>query len=105
VLGREVGVLFYGIGKPKDVFILPAAPNKALLLEYRSTKLDFPIVEFRPLRTFSQDQSSSIMLQLNAGVDLPAKVRVVLPVGEQVPQLKNVWYLGLRVLFNWRQYL
>lgn len=105
VLGREVGVSFYGLGSPKDVFILPAGTNKALLLTYRSTKLDFPIVEFRPLRTFSQEQSSSFMLQINAGVDIPSKARVLLPVGERVPELKSVWYVGFRVLFNWRHYL
>jgi hypothetical protein len=105
VLGREVGVSFYGLGRPKDVFILPTGIGKATLLEYRSTKLDFPILEYRPLRTYAQSQSASLMVQLNAGVDMPSRAKVVLPVGDRVPPLKSVWYAGFRLLFNWRTYL
>lgn len=105
VLGREVGVSLYGLREPEDVIILPVSEDKAFLLNYRSTKLDFPVIEYRGRRSFSQDQSSGFMVQLNAGVDIPSNTKVLLPVGDKAPQLKNVWYVGFRILFDWRHYL
>jgi hypothetical protein len=104
ILGREVGLSFYGLRNPKDFIIIPTAGNSSSVVEYRSTKIDFPILEYRPLRTFSQDQSSSLMLQLNAGVDIPYRAQTIVPAGDPVPELKRIWYIGMRVLFNWRHY-
>ena len=104
ILGREVGVTFYGLRNPKDYIIITGNGLNTTLVEYRSTKIDFPLLEYRPLRTFSQDQTSSLMIQINAGVDIPAHAKTLSPVGDPVPELKNVWYAGLRVLFNWRHY-
>lgn len=103
VLGREVGVSFYGLGRTKDVIISQNA-DTSYLLQYKSTKLDFPILEYRPMRTFSQDQSSSLMIQINAGVDIPSHTKVLVPEGKASPGLKSYWYMGLRILFNWRHY-
>ncbi len=104
VLGREVGISLYGLRTPKDFLILPTTGNNTLLLEYRSTRIDFPILEYRPLRTFSQDQTSSLMLQINMGVDMPHTAKVLAPTTEPLPELKTIWYLGLRIIFNWRHY-
>lgn len=104
ILGREVGLSFYGLRSPKDFMIIPTTGSSSAVVEYRSTKIDFPILEYRPLRTFSQDQSSSLMLQLNTGVDIPYRAQTILPAGHPVPELKRIWYIGLRVLFNWRHY-
>jgi hypothetical protein len=104
VLGREVGVSFYGLGNTKDVIIIPHGNSSSYLLEYRSTKLDFPILEYRPLRTFTQGQSSSLMVQFNGGVDMPSHIKFSLPSNDPLPQLKHYWYLGARLLFNWRHY-
>ncbi len=104
ILGREVGLSFYGLRSPKDFMIIPTTGNSSAVVEYRSTKIDFPILEYRPLRTFSQDQSSSLMLQLNTGVDIPYRAQTILPAGDPVPELKRIWYIGIRVLFNWRHY-
>lgn len=104
ILGREVGVSFYGLRSPKDFMIIPTSGSSSAVVEYRSTKIDFPILEYRPLRTFSQDQSSSLMLQLNTGVDIPYRTQTILPAGDPVPELKRIWYVGVRVLFNWRHY-
>jgi hypothetical protein len=104
VLGREVGVTFYGLRTPKDFIIVPTTGNNSLVVEYRSTKIDFPIVEYRPVRTFSQLQSSSLIVQISAGVDIPHHANTIAPAGDPTPVLKNVWYTGLRIIFNWRRY-
>ena len=108
MLGREVGVSLYGFGKTKDNLILPL-PNSSnsLLLDYSSIKFDFPIIEYRPYRFYSSQQSSSFIFQLTGGFDNPIKSSIVLPANTTIPTppLKTVWHIGLRMVFNWRYYL
>jgi len=87
-----------------NTVIISQNADTSYLLQYKSTKLDFPILEYRPMRTFSQDQSSSLMIQINAGVDIPSHTKVLVPEGKASPGLKSYWYMGLRILFNWRHY-
>jgi hypothetical protein len=104
ILGREVGISLYGRSKTNDVMLLPIGNNQTALLHFRSTQLDFPIVEYRPFRTFSSDQSSSLILQLNFGVEFPHNETVKFPEGIDKPELRPVWYVGLRTAFDWRYY-
>ncbi|MEN9685071.1 MAG: hypothetical protein RLZZ28_857 [Bacteroidota bacterium] len=103
-LGREIGLSFYGLGNPKDVIILPVTSAKSLLVEFKSTKIDFPILEYRPFKTFSTNQSSNILFQFSAGIDMIRQPQVLLPVGEPMIEMKNIWYIGFRAMFNWRHY-
>ena len=104
ILGREIGLSLYGRSKTIDVMLLPIGNNQTALLNFRSTKLDFPIVEYRPFRTFSSDQSSSLVLQLNFGVEFPHNEIIKYPEGIDKPELEPVWYVGLRTAFDWRYY-
>jgi len=104
ILGREVGVSLYGLTSPKNVIILPNVNSKTTLLEYKSTQFDFPILEYRPFRTFSLNQSSSMIVQLTGGFDIPYDATVISPVGGPVPELRTVWQIGMRVIFDWRRY-
>ncbi len=104
VLGREMGVYFYGLGSPKDVLLINTSPTQSSLIEFKSTKFEFPIVEFRTLRNFSQNQSSSLMMQFSAGFDIPHHLNVLSPVAGKVPELKTVWHVSTKVMFNWRHY-
>jgi hypothetical protein len=99
VLGREVGVTYYGT-KENGI----PTPSGTQLLSYASTKFDFPLLEYRPFRTFSLDQTSSLMFQLTGGFDVPHSATVIYPVGEPLPELKPVWNIGVRVIFDWRHY-
>jgi hypothetical protein len=107
ILGREIGVTIYGSGDQKDALLIPKQGvnnDRATFITFKSTQLDFPIVEYRPFRTFSLDQSSSLVIQLNAGVDIPYGETVILPESANVPELDEVWYVGLRFAFDWRYY-
>ena len=104
ILGREFGVVLYGRGSVIDALLIPVDKETTALVNFRSTELEFPIVEYRPFRTFTTDQSSSLVLQLDFGVDIPHNETVKFPEGIETPRLQPVWYLGLRAAFDWRYY-
>jgi len=107
ILGREIGVTLYGRGDQKDALLIPgqgANKDQTTIITYKSTQLDFPVVEYRPFRTFSLDQSSSLVIQLNVGVDIPYSETVIAPEGDPVPDLDAIWYIGMRFAFDWRYY-
>jgi len=104
IFGREIAVAFYGGGDQKDALLIPTDDGNTTVITYKTTKLEFPIVEYRPFRTFSRDQSSSLVIQLQIGVDIPHSETVLAPAGASVPDLQPVWYIGLRTAFDWRYY-
>jgi hypothetical protein len=107
VLGREIGVSFYGYLKNADRLLLPvgdAAQEDAVLADMRSVQLEFPVMEYRPFRSFSLDQTSSLVVQLFGSVDIPTSVSNIFPPGNPEPELQSVWQFGVRVAFDWRQY-
>lgn len=103
ILGREIAIAFYGGGDQKDAILVPTDAG-TVLMTYKTTQLEFPIVEYRPFRTFSLDQSSSLVIQLQFGVDIPHSETVLEPAGASVPDLETIWYVGLRAAFDWRHY-
>jgi hypothetical protein len=106
VLGREVGISFYGYISDDRMIIPPASPGaSSTLISFRSTSFDFPVLEYRPFRTFSLNQGSSLVVQLYGGFDTPRIRSVVAPPGAPEPPLKTVGYGGIRIVFDWRSYL
>ena len=111
VLGREIAVYFFGRTKEKDALfnISPdqnGVPN-LFILSYESTQFEFPIIEYRPFRSFSTDQSSSLLVQLYGGFDIPSNVQDQSDTDENtsyIPPLKTYWYFGMRLVFDWRHY-
>ena len=107
ILGREIGVCFYGIGRGADSYLLPdikGDPENVVLITMYSTQLDFPILEYRPFRTYSAGQSAHLVLQINAGLDIPGKRKMIYPVDAQLPDVELIWHVGLRLAFDWRYY-
>ena len=106
VLGREVGVNWYKLDT-HNAMLLPTpgvAPLDRTLVAVRSIQFDFPIVEYRPFRTFSRNQTSSVLVQFYAGFDTPTQSSVVAPVGAPNPHLRAIGLTGIRVAFDWRYY-
>jgi hypothetical protein len=105
VLGRELGVTFYGLDD-RDQLITPRAdPNgQARIVNFKTIAYDVPIVEYRPYRAFSSNQSSSVVFQLFAAADVPRSASTTFPVGAPTPDLRTVWSVGLRLVFDWRYY-
>ena len=107
VIGREIGVSIYGVDKVGDAILVPTDsdnPDDYALLSLYSAQLDFPILEYRPFRTFSSRQSADLVFQINAGMDIPFKSKVVYSDSPDMPHLKTTWYVSLRMAFDWRYY-
>ena len=107
ILGREVGVCFYGWAQNPDAYILPdpeTDPLEYKFVSMRSTQIDIPFLEYRPFRSFSKRQSASLLLQFFAGVDIPGKMTVLSPEGSSPVRVKTIWSGGVRLAFDWRFY-
>ncbi|HKD45202.1 MAG TPA: hypothetical protein VKD24_06055 [Candidatus Angelobacter sp.] len=107
VLGREVGISLYGYTSDQT-FLIPTpglAANNITQVHLRSVRVDFPILEYRPFRTFSQNQSSGLAFQFFTGFDKPNSASVVEPVGAPKPALHTIVTGGVRMVFDWRHYV
>lgn len=110
VLGREVAVYLYGRTKERDALVTYSQDENGngdvYIISYRSTQIEFPIVEYRPFRSFDASQRSSLFIQLYGAVDFPHNAEVLESVSGTTtpPELKTVWSLGLRLVFDWRHY-
>ncbi|MBA2960949.1 MULTISPECIES: hypothetical protein [Ramlibacter] len=105
VLGRELGITLYGLDD-KDQLVVPRADasSQARVVNFKSVSYDLPIFEYRPYRSFSSNQSSSVVFQLFAAADVPYGGSTVFPPGAPTPGLHTVWSLGVRMVFDWRHY-
>ena len=101
VLGRELGVTFYG-ATGTDSLVSPGPPP--MVLDYKSTYYDLPILEYRPYRSFDSNQSSTVLFQLFGGIDVPYGYAPTTDYGVPAPKLSPVYSLGLRMVFDWRYY-
>lgn len=104
VLGREAAVYFYGRTKQRDALFAFNDSDELIMASYRSTQIEFPFLEYKPLRSFSTDQSSTLLIQFYGGVDIPHNIKSLDVNNRPAPNLENVWYLGARVVFDWRHY-
>lgn len=107
VLGREASVNWYRLDTA-NALLLPTPgvpPLNRTLVAIRSIQVDFPILEYRPFRSFSRNQTSSILFQFFAGFATPAESSVVSPAGAPAPQLRTIALTGIRVAFDWRYYV
>jgi hypothetical protein len=104
VLGREVGVTFYGLAGKDRVLAPGIAGGRERVVAYKSTAIDVPFLEYRPYRSFSSNQSSAVLVQLFTEVDLPHSASVVSPPGAPDVDLHYVWSVGIRFVFDWRYY-
>ncbi|GFE85174.1 hypothetical protein [Steroidobacter agaridevorans] len=106
VLGREVGVTFYGLGSEDLSLLAPGEPpgSGPRVVEFKSTYLEFPILEYRPYRSFDTTQSSALVVKLFGAVDIPNKGQTVFPPGAPGADLDSVYSIGVRIAFDWRRY-
>ena len=107
VPGREVAISLYGFTSKQSLFVpTPGVPPvDATQIHLRSIRFDFPVLEYRVFRTFSQNQSSGLAFQFFAGFDKPVSVSVVQPQGAPKPKLHSTVRGGVRLVFDWRHYV
>ncbi len=108
VLGREVGVSFFGYSGGEDqLFVSAPGPSGTALraISLRSIRVDLPVVEVRPFRSFATTQAAAVLIQIGMGFDKPTKITVDAPAGAPAPDLKTSTSIYFRLAFDWRQYL
>jgi hypothetical protein len=103
VLGRELGVTLYGLDGNQQLLNF-TREGQLQIVNYKSIGYDLPVLEYRPYRQFSTDQSSSILFQLFIGLEVPYGVSVDSPPDGPPAHLDDVWSAGLRMIFTWRRY-
>ena len=105
VLGRELGATFYGYGF-ENTTVMPGATPGAdpRVVEFKSINFDLPILEYRPYRAFDTQQSSAVLIQLFAGIEVPQSSTVTWPPGAPGVSLETIYSIGLRMIFDWRRY-
>jgi hypothetical protein len=104
VLGRELGVTFYGISGDERVVAAGVGGGATRVVQFKSTAFDVPILEYRAYRSFSSNQSSALLFQLFTALDVPRSASVVSPPGAPGVDLHDVWSVGIRLVFDWRYY-
>jgi hypothetical protein len=105
VLGRELGVNFYGYGFDNTTFVPGATPGaEARVVDFKSVHYELPILEYRPYRAFDTKQSSAVLIQLYAGADVPHGEKVTWPAGAPGVNLQTIYSIGVRLIFDWRRY-
>jgi hypothetical protein len=108
VLGREAAVSLYGFGArgPDTYYVTTNDPDAGQgWYTMYTTRLEFPVVEYRPFRTYSSRQTGSLLFQLHAGCDIPGKRATVFAFDyEPLPETQTVWYVGVRLVFDYRYY-
>jgi hypothetical protein len=105
VLGRELGVTWYGVGGESQ-FLAPGEPPSDLprAIHFKSVYFEAPILEYRPYRAFSDRNSSTLLFQLFAGADVPRDAHLVGQPDAPAPEVDTVWTAGVRMNFDWRRY-
>ena len=102
IAGREVGVSLYGYLQ-EGVKNLGYDGVKIYGYSYRAAVLDFPLVEYRPFRTFATNQALTVAFQFGLGVDIPGNGHR-LDNAQPVPDLGAGFLFYLRFAFDARYY-
>jgi hypothetical protein len=107
ILGREVGVSFFGYNGGEDQLFVstPGSSSPLTVISLRSIRWDFPIVEVRPFRSYATTQAAAVLIQIGMAFDKPTKITVFAPSGAPSPYLKTTSSLYVRLAFDWRNYL
>jgi hypothetical protein len=104
MLGREIGVTYYGRRRDDQLVVPDTSGGIGRIVNYESIRYDLPIFEYRPYRAFSANQTSAVLIQLFVGVDVPRNVSVSFPDGAPVPHLERIKFAGIRLVYDWRHY-
>jgi hypothetical protein len=107
MFGREAIVSFYKMNSHNPMVLSTphVPPFDRTVISLSTIQVDLPFVEYRPFRTFSRNQSSSVLIQGYVGFDTPTESSVISPAGAPAPHLRTTVLTGIRVAFDWRYYL
>jgi hypothetical protein len=111
ILGREFGVNLYGYVLGTDQFCAVTGVTQEGMATkvsrgcrpFTSVELDLPFLEYRPLRIFSTEATSTVTVQLGGTIDFPRYDPDKSP--SPYPWIRPSWSVYLRLGFDGRLYL
>jgi len=112
VVGREVDATFFGL--VTDVLVIlptgataPDGTPQLELADLTSVRLNFPVLEWTPFRTFATQLTFAAGVQLGFGVEIPisAKLLTTEPGGPTTAIAGTVWSIFLRAQFDGRYFI
>ena len=115
VLGREVGVTFFGYVGGEDLSLFPGIYQGEVLALYpvamRSIDVEVPVLEIRPFRDFGHRQTTALFLQFGVGADIPTSLSIYFQFDPPAPSGwypvtgETSYYAYVKIAFDWRSYL
>ena len=109
VLGREVEANLFGyMGMDEPLIIVPATTTSGPgygVVAVKTVRLDFPVLEYTPFRTFATQLTFALSMQLGFGYEWTASQEVVYPAGATVGDLGSAWTVFLRFRFDGRYFM
>ena len=107
IAGREARVVLFGyMGDVLGVVpsgVLPDGTNQWAVVKVQTVKLEFPVLEWTPFRTFATQLTFAAQLQLGFSVGLIASQEVLYPVGAPFSTGPG-WSIWLRGTFDGRYF-
>jgi hypothetical protein len=108
VVGREAAVTLFNMKRSDPFFAYggtdPSGQPIYEPIRVKSLRIEVPILEYRPYRSFSEKLGASFVAQLGAGLEVPLVVEPEHP-GTPTPNLGDVGIAYLRIFFDGRAYL
>jgi hypothetical protein len=109
VLGRHIGVALFGVAGGRILGwasrTLQSGQTVAFQTVYRAVTLTFPVVEYTPFRTFSQELVAAMRIELAYAVDIPFDVDYWQQRGIPGPELSPAHMALIRLSIEGRDYL
>ena len=102
VLGRELGVTFYGLWGETSCSRRPFPPADSGGWSTSSRRTSTCRSSSTAPTALSPRTRARRLFQLFAGADVPHGESVAAPIGAPTPSLRTVWSVGLRMTFDWR---
>lgn len=109
IAGREVDATFFGVISQVLEFV-PIGTSASGAVELgvasvTSVRLNFPLVEWTPFRSFATQLTFATVLQLGFGVELPISAPVLVPAGRPPASPGVSWNAFLRLQFDGRFFI
>jgi hypothetical protein len=109
VLGREVEANLFGyLGTEHLLLIVPVTsggPQGYGVVQAKTVRLEFPVLEYTPFRTFATQLTFALSAQVGFGYEWATASEVVYPDGATTGSLGSAWSVFFRFRFDGRYFM
>lgn len=110
IVGRDVGLTFYGLLKGPSVTAAPTEKDaegrqQYAIVELKTLEIELPVVEYRPFHEFAMREAFTMAVQLGYAADIPTSLKILNMPDIPKPALSPAHLVTLRIVFDVRHYL